>query len=116
MAETAMSTESETVEGLLARLASASPAAGGGAAAALTASMAAALVAMVGGIAARHTVEDAGPRAIVGEADALRHQLTALIGLDVDAYRRVLEARRRTDGTRAVGVRDALVRATEVTH
>ena len=104
----------ETVAGLLARIASAGPAAGGGAAAALTAATAAALVAMVGGIAAGHAPEESAPREIAGEADALRQRLTALIGLDVDAYRRVLEARRRTAAPRAAAIRDALVGATEV--
>ena len=77
-------------------------------------SAAAALIAMVGGIATRHAPEESGPRKIAGEADALRQRLIALIGLDVDAYRRVLEARRDTAAPRAAAIRDALVRATEV--
>jgi len=109
-----VSVSNETVAGLLARIASAGSEAGGGAAAALTAATAAALIAMVGGIATRHAPEESGPREIAGEADALRQRLIALIGLDVDAYRRVLEARRDTAAPRAAAIRDALVRATEV--
>jgi formiminotetrahydrofolate cyclodeaminase len=109
-----VSVATETVEGLLARIAGAGPEAGGGAAAALTAATAAALVAMVSGIATRYAPEESGPREIAGEAEALRQRLIALIGLDVSAYRRVLEARRDTTESRAVAVRDALVGATEV--
>lgn len=109
-----MSVSTETVSGLLARIASTGPEAGGGAAAALTAATAAALVAMVGGIATRHAPEESGLREIAGEADALRQRLTDLIGFDVDAYRRVLEARRLTAEPRAAAIRDALVGATEV--
>jgi formiminotetrahydrofolate cyclodeaminase len=109
-----VSVSNETVEGLLARIASAGPEAGGGAAAALTAATAAALITMVGGIAARHAPEESGLREIAGEADALRQRLIALIGLDVKAYRRVLEARRDTTAPQAGAIRDALVGATEV--
>lgn len=104
----------ETVDSLLSRIASPRPEAGGGAAAALTAATAAALVAMVGGVAARHAPADAGLGVIVAEADALRQRLAALIERDVGAFRRVLEAARRTDETRATALRDALVGATEV--
>jgi len=104
----------ETVDGLLDRIASASPAAGGGAAAALAGATAAALVAMVGGVAARHAPAAASVREIVAEADALRARLLALIARDVDAFGRVVDARRRGDEARAAAVRDALVGATEV--
>ena len=109
-----MSVSNETVSGLLARIASAAPEGGGGAAAALTAATAAALVAMVGGIATRHAPEELELREITAEADALRQRLTALIGLDVEAYRRVLEARCHTAAPRASAIRDAMVGATEV--
>ena len=69
---------------------------------------------MVGGIAASHAPEAPGPREIAGEADALRRRLTVLIDLDVDAYRRVLDARRHAAETRAAAIRDALVGATEI--
>jgi formiminotetrahydrofolate cyclodeaminase len=110
----AVSDGSQTVDGLLSRIASPRPEGGGGAAAALTAATAAALVAMVGGVAARHAPADAGLGEIVAEAQTLRRRLTALIERDVDAFRRVLEAARRKDDTRAMALRDALVGATEV--
>jgi formiminotetrahydrofolate cyclodeaminase len=109
-----LSDGSETVDGLLARIAIASPAAGGGAAAALTGATAAALVAMVAGVAARRAPDDPELRAIVGEADALRGRLLGLIARDVEAFGRVVDARRRPDDTRGAAVRDALVGATEV--
>jgi formiminotetrahydrofolate cyclodeaminase len=104
----------ETVDGLLDRIASARPEGGGGAASALTAATAAALVAMVGGVAARHAPADAGLREIVAEAETLRRRLTALIERDVEAFRRVLEAARRRDDSRAASLREALIGATEV--
>lgn len=104
---------SETLDGLLERIANASPEAGGGAAAALTGAVAAALVAMVGGVAARHSI-DIDVRGIVSEADRLRAHLVTLIARDVEAFARVVEARRRRDETRAGALRDALVGATEV--
>jgi formiminotetrahydrofolate cyclodeaminase len=110
----AASGASETVEGLLARIASPRPAAGGGAAAALTAATAAALVAMVAGIAARHAGADGGAREIAAEAGELSGRLLGFIDRDVEAFRRVLEAARRTDDARAAAVRDALIGATEV--
>lgn len=103
-----------TVESLLARIASASPSAGGGAALAMTAAVAAALVAMVAGIAVRHAPVVPGLADIVAEAEALRARLTALVELDVDAYQQVIAARRRSDPGRDVALRDALVGATKV--
>ena len=104
----------ETVESLLGRIASAGPSGGGGAAAALTGATAAALVAMVAGVAALLALDDAGLREIVAEADELRARMLALIDGDVEAFGRVVEARRRTDDARADAVRDALIGATEV--
>jgi formiminotetrahydrofolate cyclodeaminase len=104
----------ETVRGLLGRIASAGPEGGGGAAAALTGATAAALVAMVGGVAARHARADGGVAEIVAEADALRARLLALIARDVEAFGRVVDARRRRDETGPAALRDALVQATEV--
>lgn len=105
---------SETVEGLLSRIASPTPSGGGGAAAALVGATAAALVGMVAGVAAQRAPEDANLREIVGEAEALRRRMLALIECDVEAFGRVVEARRRTDDGRAAAVRDALIGATEV--
>jgi formiminotetrahydrofolate cyclodeaminase len=104
----------ETVEGLLARIASPDPSGGGGAAAALTGATAAALVAMVAGVAAHREPEEAPLREIVDEMRALRSRMLALVEGDVEAFGRVVEARRRTDDGRAAAVRDALIGATEV--
>jgi formiminotetrahydrofolate cyclodeaminase len=103
-----------TVQELLERIASPDPSGGGGAAAALTGATAAALVAMVAGVAARREPEDAGLREIVGEMRASSARMLALIDGDVAAFGRVVEARRRTDDSRAEAVRDALIGATEV--
>jgi formiminotetrahydrofolate cyclodeaminase len=105
---------SESVEELLSRIASPDPSGGGGAAAALTGATAAALVGMVAGVAAQRAPEDAGLREIVGEAERLRGRMLELIDGDVEAFGRVVEARRRTDDGRAAAVRDALIGATEV--
>ena len=109
-----MSAASETVRGFLDGIASPTPSGGGDAAAALTGAVAAALVEMVAGVAARRTADDAGLREIASEASALRERLLGLIGRDVEAFGRVVEARRRTDPARAGAVRDALIAATEV--
>ena len=103
-----------TVESLLARIASASPSTGGGAAVAMTAAVAAALVAMVASIAVRYAPGEPALGDLVAEAEALRARLTSLIDLDVDAYRKVAEAQRRSDAGRAAALRDALIGATEV--
>jgi formiminotetrahydrofolate cyclodeaminase len=105
---------SETVEGLLDQIASATPSGGGGAAAALVGATAAALVGMVAGVAARRATEDARLGEIVDEAEALRIRMLALIDRDVEAFGRVVEARRRTGDARAAAVSDALIGATEV--
>jgi formiminotetrahydrofolate cyclodeaminase len=108
--------ETETLEALLARMASASPAVGGGAAASLTGATAAALVAMVAGVAARRA-DPAGVeplQTIAGDAEGRRARLIALIAVDVNAYDAVLAARRRPPPARADATRQALVRATEV--
>ena len=109
-----MNAACETVEGLLARIASAGPSGGGGAAAALTGATAAALVAMVAGVAAHRAPDDAGLRGMVDEADLLRARMLALIDGDVEAFGRVVQARRRTDDGRAAALREALIGATEV--
>jgi formiminotetrahydrofolate cyclodeaminase len=106
-----LAADSDSVESLLARMASATPAAGGGAAAALAGAAAAALVAMVAGVAARHAPADARLAGVADEARGLSRQLAALIGRDEEAYAQVLEARRRTDETRAGAVGRALRRA-----
>jgi glutamate formiminotransferase/formiminotetrahydrofolate cyclodeaminase len=104
----------ETVHELLARIASPGPAGGGGAAAALAGALAAALVEMVAGVAARRAPDDARLREIVAEAGTLRARVLGLIERDVEAFGRVVEARRRTDAARAADVCDALIGATEV--
>lgn len=104
----------ETLRGLLDGIASPTPSGGGGAAAALAGATAAALVGMVAGVAAHRAPDDAGLREIVGEAEALRERMLALIEGDVAAFGQVVDARRRTDDGRATAVRDALIGATEV--
>ena len=104
----------DTVESLLRRIASPDPSGGGGAAAALTGATAAALVAMVAGVAARRAPEDARLREIVDEMQVLRARMLALIDEDVAAFGLVVDARRRTDATRADAVREALLGATQV--
>ena len=100
------------VDALLGRIADPAALAGGGAASALTGAAAAALVAMVGGIAARHATAGSGPAEVAADADRLRRRLTELIAVDIDTYGRVLEARRRRDAARAAALREALVGAT----
>jgi methenyltetrahydrofolate cyclohydrolase len=109
-----MTEASVTIGEFLGRIASASPDGGGGAAAALVGGAAAALVEMIAGVAARHAADPASLREIVGEAEALRGRMLGMIGRDVAAYGRVMEARRRRDEGRADAVREALVGATEV--
>jgi formiminotetrahydrofolate cyclodeaminase len=102
------------VDALLARIASPGVLAGGGAAAALTGAAAAALVTMVASVAARHASGDARPAEVAAEADDLRRRLAELIALDILAYGRVLEARRRRDEGQGAALRAALVGAIEV--
>jgi methenyltetrahydrofolate cyclohydrolase len=108
----AVADDPTSVDALLARIASPGVLAGGGAAAALTAAAAAALVSMVAAVAARHASDSATPSGIAADAEGLRRRLAGLIGLDVLAYGRVLEARR--DGSGPAALRDALVGATEI--
>jgi formiminotetrahydrofolate cyclodeaminase len=69
---------------------------------------------MVAGVAAHRAPDDAELRQIVDEAEALNARMLALIDADVASFGRVVEARRRTDESRAEAVRDALIGATEV--
>jgi formiminotetrahydrofolate cyclodeaminase len=105
--------ESETVDTLLSRMASGSPAPGGGAAAALTAAAAAALVAMV----ARVTLRHGGDAALAGlppAADEARRRAVRLLDDDVAAYQAVVAAYRVGGPRRDDAVHRALLRATEV--
>jgi formiminotetrahydrofolate cyclodeaminase len=104
----------EPLESLLARMGSATPAAGGGAAAALVGAAAAALVAKVAAVAARHAPGEAGLIRLAAEARRLGRDLTRLIDRDEQAYARVVAAGRRRDGGRVAARRQALARATEV--
>jgi len=69
---------------------------------------------MVAGVAARRATEDARLGEIVEEMQALRTRMLALIDRDVEAFGRVVEARRHTGDARAAAVSDALIGATEV--
>jgi formiminotetrahydrofolate cyclodeaminase len=69
---------------------------------------------MVCGITARH-LESAPALAEIGaDADRLRRRLATLVDADVEAYQRVLDARRLSPEARGPSLRDALGRATEV--
>lgn len=104
---------SESAEAFLAAVGSASPVPGGGAAAAFCGALAAALVAMVSRVTAER---DPSARdelsAITARAAELGQRLEGLVTDDMDAYRRVLEARRSAAGPDAV--ERALVHATQV--
>ena len=80
----------------------------------MTGATAAALVAMVAGVAAHRAPADTRLREIVGEAEALRIRMLAIVDRDVEAFGRVVEARRCTGDARAAAVSEALIGATEV--
>jgi formiminotetrahydrofolate cyclodeaminase len=103
----------QSVAEFLRSLGSGAPTPGGGAAAALCGSMAAALVAMVGRVtAARESSAERQASAIVAQADDLGDRLARLATEDMEAYERMIEAR-RSRGEPADLAR-ALARATEV--
>jgi formiminotetrahydrofolate cyclodeaminase len=109
--------EEDAVGRYLADLASAAPAPGGGSAAALAAALGAALVAMTCRVTDKHA--GAAPEGrllgeLAGDADGLRHRLTALANDDARAYSGVIAARRLPLPERGTAVQDALTRATEV--
>ena len=101
------------VDAFLAALASGTPAPGGGAAAALAGALAAALVAMVCRVTVARDRSAMALDAVASRADQLRRRLAGLVDDDVDAYRRVIEARRLGAAGRPV-LAVALTRATEV--
>ena len=97
----------------LTALGSGAPAPGGGAAASLCGALAAALVAMVCRVTAERdpsTASEVSPS--MARADELWQRLASLVTDDMDAYRRVIDARRSGGGPEAV--QPALTRATEV--
>jgi len=97
----------------LTALGSGAPAPGGGAAASLCGALAAALVAMVCRVTAERdpsTASEVSPS--IARADELWQRLAGLVTDDMDAYRRVIDARRSGGGPDAV--QRALTRATEV--
>jgi len=101
------------VQEFLTALGSGAPAPGGGAAASLCGALAAALVAMVCRVtAARDPSATSEVSASIARADELGQRLARLVTEDMDAYRRVVEARRSGGGPDAV--QRALTRATEV--
>lgn len=106
--------ETETIDAFLERLASPSPAPGGGAAAALTGAIAAALVAMTCRISLRHSTVNATLATGARSADHLREEFTRLAAEDTDAYTDVVKARRLPATARSEAVQSALRRATEV--
>lgn len=103
----------ESMHEFLTALGSGAPAPGGGAAASLCGALAAALVAMVCRVtAARDPSATSEVSAGIARADELGQRLARLVTEDMDAYRRVVEARRSGGGPDAV--QRALTRATEV--
>jgi len=97
----------------LTALGSGAPAPGGGAAASLCGALAAALVAMVCRVTAERdpsAASEVSPS--IARADELWQRLAGLVTDDMDAYRRVIDARRSGGGPDAV--QRALTRATEV--
>lgn len=103
----------QPMDAFLAALASGAPAPGGGAAAALAGALAAALVAMVCRVTVARDRSAGALDAVASSADELRRRLSGLVDDDVDAYWRVIEARRLgVDGRPALVV--VLTRATEV--
>ena len=103
----------ESMHEFLTALGSGAPAPGGGAAASLCGALAAALVAMVCRVTAAHdpsAASEVSPS--IARADELWQRLAGLVTDDMDAYRRVIDARRSGGGPDAV--QRALTRATEV--
>jgi len=108
------SLEAETVAVFLTRLASGSPAPGGGATAALAGALAAALVGMACRVTARHDPSAPGQAEGATQADELRRRFTALIAADAEAYGRVMEADRLALPGGADALQRALADATRV--
>ena len=103
----------ESMHEFLTVLGSGAPAPGGGAAASLCGALAAALVAMVCRVTAERdpsAASEVSPS--IARADELWQRLAGLVTDDMDAYRRVIDARRSGGGPDAV--QRALTRATEV--
>ena len=103
----------QSMHEFLTALGSGAPAPGGGAAASLCGALAAALVAMVCRVTAERdpsAASEVSPS--MARADELWQRLAGLVTDDMDAYRRVIDARRSGGGPDAV--QRALTRATEV--
>jgi methenyltetrahydrofolate cyclohydrolase len=94
------------------RVASDSPAPGGGSVAAIAVALAAGLA----GMAARLSTDQlADAPELADQADTLRHRVTPLASADAESYGRVLDAYREPDPeARVARVRDALSGATDV--
>jgi formiminotetrahydrofolate cyclodeaminase len=102
----------QPVRAFLDQLAARSPAPGGGGAAAVTGALAAGLVAMAARFSAAQLPEASE---LAGRADELRRHAAGLADADADAYRAVLDARRRPgDGGQRQRTREALLGAAAV--
>jgi methenyltetrahydrofolate cyclohydrolase len=102
----------QPVRAFLDQLAARSPAPGGGGAAAVTGALAAGLVAMAARFSAAQLPEASE---MAGRADELRRHAAGLADADADAYRAVLDARRRPgDGGQRQRTREALLGAAAV--
>lgn len=105
----------DTVGIFLDRLASGSPAPGGGAAAAATVAMAAALVGMAARFAEEHLDGSSG---LIARADSLRHRVAPLAQADARAYAEVLATfglpREPDPESRRSAIRSALSSAADI--
>ena len=112
-----------TIEKFLDELASAAPTPGGGSAAAIMGAMGAALVAMVCNLTIGkkgYEQHDAEMRDVLGQCEARRERLTAMVAEDVAAFDSLMAAYKlpkasdEEKATRSAAIQAALQRATQV--
>jgi methenyltetrahydrofolate cyclohydrolase len=118
-----MSMTQESIDGFLDRLASADPTPGGGSAAAIMGAAAAALVSMVCNVSiGKKGCEAAEPelRTVLGQSEALRGRLTAMVEEDVTAFDGLMAAYKLPKASddekarRGDAIQASLKRATQV--
>ena len=115
--------ENETIQGFLDGLASSAPTPGGGGAAAISGAMGAALLSMVCNLTIgkkKYVEVEEELKGILGQSEALRAKLTAMIADDVEAFDAVMGAYGLPKGTddekaaRSAKIQEALKVATDV--
>lgn len=115
--------ENETIQGFLDGLASSAPTPGGGGAAAISGAMGAALLSMVCNLTIgkkKYVEVEEELKGILGQSEALRAKLTAMIADDVEAFDAVMGAYGLPKGTddekaaRSARIQEALRVATDV--